>query len=68
VQEDVTISKLYDICEPYKRISMTLYGCKRAAFNRCYVYVLLESEHPSKEEYLDTVKHEKQHCLEGRFH
>lgn len=68
VQEDVTISKLYDICEPNKRISSTLYGCKRQAFNRCYVYVLLESEHPSREEYLDTVQHERRHCVEGRFH
>ena len=68
VQEDMTRSKLYDICEPMKHISYVLYGCKRTAFNRCYIYILAEREHPSREEYLDTVEHEKKHCTEGRFH
>ena len=68
VQEDLQRSKLYDVCEPYKHLSVTLYGCKRTAFNRCYIYVLAENEHPSREEYLDTVEHEKRHCSEGKFH
>jgi len=68
VQEDLPRSKLYEVCEPHKHISFTLYGCKRTAFNRCYIYVLSESEHPSREEYLDTVEHEKRHCNEGKFH
>ncbi len=68
VQEDLPRSKLYDVCEPYKHISYALYGCKRQAFNRCYIYVLTENEHPSREEYLDTIEHERRHCKEGNFH
>jgi hypothetical protein len=68
VQTDLPRSKLYDVCEPRKHVSFTLYGCKSAAFNRCYIYILSESEHPSREEYLDTVAHERRHCIEGRFH
>ncbi len=68
VQEDLSRPKLYDVCEPSKHVSFTLYGCKRQAFNRCYIYVLTESEHPSREEYLDTVEHERRHCKDGNFH
>jgi hypothetical protein len=68
VQSDLSKDDLYSVCEPYKRISYTLYGCKREAFNRCYIYVLRKEEHPSIEEYIDTVEHERRHCLEGAFH
>lgn len=68
VQQDLTRDQLYEACEPYKHVSYTLYGCKRAAFNRCYIYVLSKNEHPSEEEYADTVEHERRHCQEGKFH
>ena len=68
VQHDVHQAELQEICGGPGKPIFEVYGCKRSAFNRCYIYVLTEAEHPSKAEYKDTIAHEKRHCSEGRFH
>lgn len=68
VQEDVQQAKLQEICGGFGKPIFEVYGCKRTAFNRCYIYVLSKTEHPSEEEYIDTVEHERRHCREGKFH
>lgn len=66
-QTDVSQDELQAICSPHRLIP-TLFGCKKQAFGRCYIYVLRLEEHPSPEEYRDTVVHERKHCLLGQFH
>lgn len=68
VQEDVQQAKLQEICGGPGKPIFEVYGCKRVAFNRCYIYVLTRAEHPSEKEYLDTIEHERRHCSEGKFH
>lgn len=68
IQKDVHQAELQEICGGPGKPIFEVYGCKRAAFNRCYIYVLTEAEHPSFAEYKDTIEHERQHCREGKFH
>lgn len=68
VQQDVHQEELQIICSSGGKPIYPVYGCKRASFGRCYVYILTLEEHPSKDEYEDTVQHERRHCIEGHFH
>jgi hypothetical protein len=68
VQKDVPQTELQEICGGPGKPIFEVYGCKRVAFNRCYIYVLTKAEHPSDAEYKDTVEHERRHCTEGKFH